>query len=229
MSHTTDLPQAAIDFVIGLLLPILLPALAGDAETARAIATRTLAEYEPRSMRELQLAGEAAGFSLKTLVLLAQSSDPAMPAERQEGLMKLATALSRSGQSAQRKLELLRRARRAASANEPAPDATPSPVEMRVDAAADLEIAESYVQPPEQPADAPAEPAPSPDLAQAELAYHAAAAQLTLMKARFKGAPPPHSQAAQQIKAQQRIVDMARLKLDQARRRPVPAVQAAAA
>ena len=31
------------------------------------------------------------------------------------------------------------------------------------------------------------EPAPSPDLAQAELAYHAAAAQLTLMKARFKG------------------------------------------
>lgn len=226
MRHATDLPQAAIDFVIGLLLPILLPALAGDTETARAIAVRTVAEYEPRSMRELHLAGEAAGFSLKTLVLLAQSSDPAVPAERQEALMKLATALSRSGQSAQRKLELLRRARRTASAEEPAPEATLSPVEMRVDAADDMEIAASDVQPPEQSAGAPAGPAPSPDLAQAEPAYHAAAAQLTLMRARFKGAPPPHSQSAQQIKAQQRIVDMARLKLEQARRRSVHAAAA---
>jgi hypothetical protein len=51
-------------------------------------------------------------------------------------------------------------------------------------------------------------------LSQAEGTYIVALAHLNFMKARHKGAPPPHSQAAQQIQAQQRIVDAARMKLE---------------
>ena len=63
-----------------------------------------------------------------------------------------------------------------------------------------------------------------PGIAQAEAtvaaaatAFTAAAPALHAMKSRFKGAPPPHSQAAQQIRIQERVVATARLKLEQSR------------
>lgn len=214
-----NLPDAAIELAIGLIIPILLPALPDDAETARAIVARMLADYEPRSLRELQLAAEATGFSLKTLVALARSSDPVASADRQAAGMKLATTLSRAGHAAQRKLDLLRRGRQASSAAEPASaEARPAEAAQPADVAPPSAAA---TPDPEAPTAPPAVSTQqvSADLAQAELAYHAAAAQLTLMQARYKGAPPPHSQAAQQIKTQQRVVDMARLKLEQVRRR----------
>ena len=64
---------------------------------------------------------------------------------------------------------------------------------------------------------ASAEPIPE------QAAYSSAVKLLELMKAHHKGAPPPHSQAAQQIQAQQRIVGTARLKLEQARQRAAKA------
>ncbi|MBS0640415.1 MAG: hypothetical protein JSS43_11120, partial [Proteobacteria bacterium] len=50
-----------------------------------------------------------------------------------------------------------------------------------------------------------------------EAAHAAARVRLEQMKASYKGAPPPHSKAAQDIQRQQRVVDAARLKLVQAR------------
>jgi outer membrane protein TolC len=58
----------------------------------------------------------------------------------------------------------------------------------------------------------------TPDIATAEAKLASATKLLNLMKAHHKGAPPPHSSAAQQIQAQQRVVETARLKLEQARR-----------
>ncbi|HVZ10743.1 hypothetical protein [Rhodopila sp.] len=66
------------------------------------------------------------------------------------------------------------------------------------------------------PGDGPA--AEADPVAEAEAKFRSATRLLHLMKAHHKGAPPPHSQAAQQIKAQERVVNMARLSLEQARR-----------
>jgi hypothetical protein len=61
------------------------------------------------------------------------------------------------------------------------------------------------------------------DLAAAETACAQAEQRLGEMKARYKGAPPSHSQAAQQIRAQERVLGTARMKLSQARLRQVAA------
>lgn len=75
----------------------------------------------------------------------------------------------------------------------------------------------------EQAADAPRSlPAVTPsDLDAAQAAFATAEARLNLMKARYKGAPPPHSQAAQQVRAQERVVETARMKVKQASGRQV--------
>ena len=55
-----------------------------------------------------------------------------------------------------------------------------------------------------------------PDVDKVEATFATAEARLNLMKARYKGAPPPHSQAAQQMRAQERVVETARMKVKQA-------------
>ena len=69
--------------------------------------------------------------------------------------------------------------------------------------------------------------APIPDIAAAELDLVKAEALLALMEARVKGGVPPHSQAAQQIRNQKRVVETARLKLEQARKRQAEAMTGA--
>ena len=56
-------------------------------------------------------------------------------------------------------------------------------------------------------------------VAQAEAHYAVALQHLSLMKARWKGAPQPHTKAGQDIQRQQRLVDAARMALAQTRRR----------
>jgi hypothetical protein len=74
---------------------------------------------------------------------------------------------------------------------------------------------------PETEADRPAGPvaASATELDEARATYADAAARLAVMQSRYKGAPPPHSQAAQQIQAQLRVVNAARLRAEQVRQR----------
>jgi len=200
MSRLTDLPEAALQFVISVLLPLILPRNGGDPTAARSLALDLLEDHQPRSVRELRLAGEAVAFSLKSLTALAESAEPNLAAEKQEAAMKWACALSRSGNLAQRRLDQLQGPRKPTRQPDVTPDTTTPPSEPAQIAA-----------PPDQ--STPAEP-----VAQAEAALRSAEKLLALMKAHHKGAPPPHSPAAQQIQAQQRIVDTARMKLQQARK-----------
>lgn len=103
----------------------------------------------------------------------------------------------------------------------PAPDSAPQPV---LSATAPPEPAAAAPAPnteaePAQPEAATAAPDPAAEVAAAALALDSAERLLSVMRAYHKGAPPPHSKAAQDIQAQRRVVDMARLKLQQTRRR----------
>jgi len=205
MSLSPNLPQAAVDMVVALLLPLILPGLNGDIPAARALALHMLSEYHPQSVLELRFAGEAIGFSLKSLASLARSAEPGISPETLDNALKWACSLSRSGHQAQRRLNDLQRPPRGKRQAEPAQEAAPA-----VEAAAET-------PPATQAADA------GLDAALAEATFETALKVLNLMKAQYKGAPPPHSQAAQQIQAQQRVVETARLKLQQARNRQAQA------
>ncbi len=205
MSLLTDLPAAALDFVIAFLLPLILPRNGGDAQAARTLALQMLEDHHPQTVRELRLAGEAVAFSLKSLTMLAESAEPNIAAEKLESSMKWACGLSRSGHLAQRRLDELQRLRK--TGGRPAEIPKPTPLRTMIPEAG------PDTAPP------PTEPAAPQNVAQVEAALRSAEKLLALMKVHHKGAPPPHSQAAQQIQAQQRLVDTARMKLQQARRR----------
>jgi hypothetical protein len=227
MSFATSIPEAVVNLVVGFLLPLLLPTVGGDRQAASVLALDLLASYNPQGPRELSLAGEAIAHSLKALALLARSAEPDIAAEKLENSLKWACSLSRSSHQAQRRLDALQRARQQtlkaaaeAEAIETAPTtidaAPPKPVAgPRELAAASPESVSAPIIAIPRAAD---ETAPPPDLAQAQAALFLAEQQLVLMKARWKGAPQPHTQAGQQIQAQQRIVNTARLQLEQARR-----------
>jgi hypothetical protein len=162
-----------------------------------------LGEYQPETVRELRLAGEAIGLSLHSLAAFSESAEPGITADQLATARRWSCSLSRAGSAAHRCLDQLQRARRAGQ-----PDGPEADVDARDTA------------PPQQgPGAAPPVVAaqPEPDLAQAEATVASAATRLHAMKSRFKGAPPPHSQAAQQIRAQERVAATARLKLEQAR------------
>lgn len=201
MSLLTDLPTATLNFLIGFLLPLILPRNGGDVEAARALALELLEDHRPRTARELRLAAEAVAFGLKGLTMLAESAEPNVSAEKLESSMKWACGLSRSGHLAQRRLDDLQRPRKTPPQQEETPATTAQ------------QSAPSEAAPPS------AGPATAQTTAQAEAALKSAEKLLALMKAHHKGAPPPHSHAAQQIQAQQRAVDTARMKLQQARKR----------
>ncbi len=210
MSLSATLPTAALDVALSFLLPLILPALGNDAAAARALVLHMVAEYDPQSVRELRLAAEAIGFSLKSLTVLAESAEPDIAAGRLDVTLKWASSLSRSSHQAQRRLTEVQRAARTAPAPEP----------PYLEPATETAPTETVAAEPAPPAPAP-QPEPDtaiPDVAKAEDALASATKLLTLMKAHHKGAPPPHIGAAQQIQAQQRVAETARLKLEQARR-----------
>jgi hypothetical protein len=229
MSPFTPIPAAAITLVISFLLPLLLPATGGDVEAAKSVALALLSEYQPRTARELRLAGEAIVSSLKGLSLLALSGEPGIDRETLDTTLKWATSLSRSSHAAQRRLDTLQRLRRAslqpdaeplpalAQADPPAPMADAPRTEAdggrAVTTAADVPSADLAAAGLAQSDEAQS------DLAQAEAAFTTAEARLAVMKGWYKGGPAPHSTAAQQIRTQTRLVEAARLKLAQARKR----------
>lgn len=243
MPISATLPPAAVDMVIAFLLPLILPAIGGDEVIGRRLAEHMLGEYRPASVEELRYAGEAVIFNLKTLSVVAQSAGGAEAAVKQDPVLRFASGLSRSGHQARSLLDRLRRERSALAfpaapadmeGDRPDPiDPDPDAGRALVDVAAPELSAEPSAEPlaerdagthgasPEVAADPAAE-----ELRQAEKSYASASKLLTLMNAHHKGAPPPHSQAAQQIEAQRRVVDAARMKLAQLRRRHALAVQA---
>ncbi|MFL5280892.1 MAG: hypothetical protein ACJ8AW_07795, partial [Rhodopila sp.] len=143
--------------------------------------------------------------------------------------LKATVSLARHSHLAQRRLdELQRRAARAerqpAAPNpEPAdqPHAGPGPEALPPATPEAETTAAPPTQQAAQPAATipPAEPQALPELAQAETKYAIALQELTLMKARWKGAPQPHTKAGRDIQRQQRLVDAARMALAQARSR----------
>jgi len=224
MSFSPNIPEAALDTVVALLLPLILPGLNGDAAAARALALRMLDEYHPASMQELRLAAEAIGCSLKGLACLAQSAEPGIRQDKLEFSLKWACGLTRAGHQAQRRLRELQRLPKTTCQDDPAPESAPAPKASAPRASAPRASAPEASAPEAPPAGAAAEmppPAAAPDteLAQAEKTFNSALKLLNMMKSYHKGAPPPHSQAAQQIQDQHRVVETARLKLEQVRRR----------
>src|SRR4051794_20437733 len=101
----------AIDFVVAFLLPLILPTLS-DPDRARALALRLLAAHNPANERDLQLAGEAVGFSIRTMAAFAQAADPNAAAGTQDQALRRAGSLSRSGLQVQRCLIALQRDQR---------------------------------------------------------------------------------------------------------------------
>jgi hypothetical protein len=210
MSAFEHLPAAAVDVAIALLLPLLLPFLGGDVAAAQGLARQMLFAYGPDTERELQLAGEAAAYHLKGLTLLSKSAGPDLATAAMDGMLRRACGLTRLGHQAQHRLDQLRGLRRMAAARAASADDAP---------AAEAEAA----QPPADVTPAAAMPEqtdlPMDEVVEAAAVLASAEATLTQMKGRWKGAPPAHSPAGQQIKQQQRVVELARMKLGQARRR----------
>ena len=230
MSFPATVPAAVIDLVVGFLLPLIIGACGGDARFAKATALRMLVEHHARTGNELLLAGSAICYRLRGLAMLAQSVDPDLPPESVDLAVKAACSLSRTGQQAQRRLDELQRVPpRSAEAAATADDAPP-PASMPegAEGGAPQPTVPGAAEPPVQPertavAEAP-EGTTRSEVVRFETKLRSAETLLTLMKASWKGAPPPHSKAAQDIRAQQRVVDAARMALAQARRRQASAV-----
>jgi hypothetical protein len=203
-----------VALVVAVLTRLIVRAMGGTAESGQTLATLMLAEYQPETVRELRLAGEAIGLSLDSLAAFSASAEPGITADQLAAARRWNCSLSRAGSAAHRRLDELQRARRAGQPEAPdneAPDTAAPDTEANLRDAAPRRQA---------PLAAPAVAAQAePDLAQAEASVASAATRLHAMKSRFKGAPPPHSQAAQQIRAQERVVATARLKLEQVRAR----------
>ena len=67
------LPKDAIDLVVAVLNRLIVRALGGSAELGRTLAMLMLGEYQPETVRELRLAGEAIGLSLDSLAAFSES------------------------------------------------------------------------------------------------------------------------------------------------------------
>jgi hypothetical protein len=215
MSFAANILETAVNLVVLSLLPLLLPVVGGDTDAARAAVLELLVDHRPRTAQELILAGQAVGHAIKGLQMLAQSAEPGIADDKRDSALKWACSLTRSGHQAQRKLEALRRPRRMVPRGEAVPEEVADP---NVVDNTPRDIAHAAVTQPEPTTPpAPTDTAPT-DIAQAEAKLKSAEKLLSLMQAHHKGAPPPHTKAAQQIQAQTRVVATARLTLEQARR-----------
>src|SRR5690348_4373814 len=144
MSLPASIATEAVDFILALLLPLILPKLS-DPDKARATALRMLNAHSPQDERELQLAAEAVAFSIRTMAVLGEAAHPDTPPERRDAAQRLGNSLSRSGLAVQRCLGTLQRERR--NARRVPPPFTFSP--LPADPFAGLPI---MAQPAESPA-----------------------------------------------------------------------------
>src|SRR5690349_12130177 len=107
MSIPAHLSAAAVNLVVGFLVPLLLQSVGGDAEAARRLALDLLADHQPDTLTELRLAGEQIGYSVQGSAMLARSCEAGLSSEDVEKALTLSTRLRRMSEQAQRRLDTL--------------------------------------------------------------------------------------------------------------------------
>src|SRR3954447_18241320 len=246
MSLQPRISPVIVNTFLDLLIPLFLIAAGGDADTARAAALELLADFNPRSPRELDLATQTIGNGIRSLTMLGKSAAPGLSLADINDALKSAISLGRAGHQTQRRLDELQRLRRAAARrlqqeeDAPAELAPPPVADITRSAPADgpnepADGAETAACPAAYATDIPDATAAEPllltpeqgaaSVATAEQTLAKAEKLLVLMRQHVKGGTPPHSQAAQQLRDQHRLVNAARLPLAQARRRAQEAAQ----
>jgi len=83
-----------------------------DRDAARDAAIRMLNVYHPETEDEFRLAAKIVGFSFQAIQALGQAAMPDLPVTRVLRLRGGAVSLSRASEKAERRLDLLRKARR---------------------------------------------------------------------------------------------------------------------
>jgi hypothetical protein len=111
MSIPTSIAQAAIDTVLVRLTVLFLVGAAGNPIAARQAASQMLAAHKVETDEELRLAAEIISFSLHALEALSQASATDFPTNKILRFRGSAVSHSREAHKAQRKLDLLQRAR----------------------------------------------------------------------------------------------------------------------
>lgn len=99
-----SITQTVFDRVMAFLAKIFLPTCAYDPERARDAALEALAEYDPRTNRELRLAALALAFSLGALDALSRAADEELSVNQVLRLRSSANALHRSASHAEQAL-----------------------------------------------------------------------------------------------------------------------------
>ncbi|MEA2773701.1 MAG: hypothetical protein QOD93_6663 [Acetobacteraceae bacterium] len=121
----TAITPAILDTILGHLAPHFLASANGDLPAARHASGHMLAAYNAETEEELRLAAEIVSFSFHALEALSEAAGPDLSFNKKLRLRGSAVSLSRESHKSQRKLDQLRRARLAASANPEAPVPTP--------------------------------------------------------------------------------------------------------
>ena len=131
MSLPATIAPDVLDIILGHLASLFLSA--GDPTAARHAASQMLAAYKVETEQELHLAADIISFGLHALEALSQATAPDRSLNQVLRLRGSAVSLSRESHKAQRKLDQLQRARRAA-AHQPAAEIQPEAPASRPDA-----------------------------------------------------------------------------------------------
>jgi hypothetical protein len=131
MSLPATIAPDVLDIILGHLASLFL--CAGDPAAARHAASQMLAAYKAETEQELHLAADIISFGLHALEALSQATAPDLSPNQVLRLRGSAVSLSRESHKAQRKLDQLQRARRAAP-RQPAAEIQPEAPASRPDA-----------------------------------------------------------------------------------------------
>ncbi len=112
MSLATIVPAAVLETILGHLASLFLAGAGDDKDAARDAAIRMLNVYHPETEDEFRLAAKIVGFSFQAIQALGQAAMPDLPVTRVLRLRGGAVSLSRASEKAERRLDLLRKARR---------------------------------------------------------------------------------------------------------------------
>ena len=146
-----SIAPAILDTVGAHLALLFLTGASGDETAARDAARATLATYAAETEEELRLAAGIISFGFHALEALSQAAAPDLSLNRVLRLRGSAVSLSRESHKAQRKLDQLQRARRAAPESQSADSQR-----------ADSPLAESHPTEPHPAEPHPAEPRAEP-------------------------------------------------------------------
>jgi hypothetical protein len=121
MPSFPTIAPAFLEEMVAHLLHLFIRGAGGDEAAARHAVLSTLAAYHAEDEQELRLAAEIISFGFAALEALAKAMNPDLPLNAVLRLRGNANAAHRSGHQCQRILDKLRKERRAAAANLPAP------------------------------------------------------------------------------------------------------------